>query len=67
MRGLMTSVVDALRHQPALLVIILLNAMVLGAVSWSLRDARNKQHELTTTVLTQLAHSQELLAKCAAR
>jgi hypothetical protein len=59
-----TGVVDALRSQPMVLALIVLNAIVLLAVFWSIKDTREKSHELTKINLEQLAKAQDLLAKC---
>lgn len=51
-------VIEALRAQPALLLLIIFNALFLAAVFFAVRDQRHYQHELMSTML-------QALSKCA--
>jgi hypothetical protein len=57
-------VIDALKNQPMLLAVIILNMLVLGLVFWGIHEQRVENAALTSTLLTQLGNAQELLAKC---
>jgi hypothetical protein len=57
-------VIGALRTQPALLMLILFNALFLGAVFWAVRDQRSYQHEIMKVMLEQNEKAQQLLSRC---
>lgn len=48
-----TSVVDALKSQPMVLAVIVLNIVIFGAIVFAVRDQRAHEHELTKIILTK--------------
>lgn len=46
-----TGVVDAMRGQPMLLAVIVLNVVIFAAVVWGVTEQRKDQQELTKMVL----------------
>jgi hypothetical protein len=57
-------IVDALRGQPALLVLAISQAFFLAAIFWAVRDQRIYQHEITKLMIDQQSRAAEMLAKC---
>lgn len=48
-------VIEALRTQPGLLLVVLVNLLFMAAVFWSVRDQRHYQHEIMTALVQALA------------
>lgn len=57
-------VIEALRSQPALLLLILINALFLGVIAWAVRENRSQQHEIMRALVEQSQKAQELLSRC---
>jgi len=57
-------VVEALKSQPALLMILIFNFLIFGAIFWAVRDQRHYQHEIMTALIAQQAKDADLLSKC---
>jgi len=59
-----TSLIDALKSQPATLAMIVLNIIFIGAVLWDVKGARSEAHQVMQTLLDQNKAAQELLSRC---
>jgi hypothetical protein len=59
-----TDVVDSLKSQPAVLSLVVFNAIFLITVYMSAHEGRQATAEQTKLLLTQMDRAQELLTKC---
>jgi hypothetical protein len=59
-----TDVVDSLRSQPAVLSLVVFNAIFLITVYLSVREGRQATAEQTKQMLAQIDRAQELLTRC---
>lgn len=57
-------IVEALRTQPLLLVLILFNIGVMTMIYFSIRETRSHEFELRKLNLEMLGKAQDLLSKC---
>lgn len=51
--GVVTSIVDALRTQPMLIAILVLNALFVLVIQQGISGARKREHKLLVTVITR--------------
>lgn len=58
------SIVDSLRSQPLILALILLNVMFITMVFFSVKDNREKYHEMLKVLMEQSSKAQEMLSRC---
>ena len=59
-----TSAIDALRNQPILLAVLVLNVIMFVAIAYAVVSNRTAQHEVMKTLLEQNAKATELLSRC---
>lgn len=59
-----TSAIDALRAQPIMLAVLMLNVIMFAAIAYAVTSQRSQQHEVMKTMLDQNSRMVELLAKC---
>jgi hypothetical protein len=59
-----TSVVDAMRGQPMMLAVLVLNAVMLLVIFYGVRHTRETEAVMIGKLIEQNAKAQELLAKC---
>lgn len=59
-----TSIVDAMRAQPLMLAVIVLNAIIITLVYFAITSNRDHQHEIMKALVEQSTKSQELLSRC---
>ena len=59
-----TGVIDALRSQPMMLAVLLLNGLIFLVIFYAVQTNRTAQHEIMKVMLDQNAKSQELLSRC---
>ena len=58
------SVVDTLRSQPLMLTLLVLNALVLAAVTYNVRQERALRYEMTKIDQATISRALELLVDC---
>lgn len=59
-----TSAIDALRTQPVMLAVLMLNVIMFAAIAYAITSQRSQQHEIMKTMLEQNGRMVELIAKC---
>jgi hypothetical protein len=59
-----TSVVDAMKSQPLMLAVIVLNVVIIGLVYLAITANRQQQHIIMEKLVEQNSKAQELLARC---
>jgi len=59
-----TGVIDALRTQPMVIALIVLNFIIIGFVYFSVKDRRDQDHKIMSLLLEQQTKAQELLSRC---
>ena len=59
-----TGIVDAMRAQPVLLFLMVMNVVVFAAVFWSIREERQMEFEISKMSVEQNSRMQEMLGKC---
>lgn len=59
-----TSAIDALKAQPLMLAVLLLNLLIFLVIFYAVQTNRTAQHEIMKVILDQNAKAQELLARC---
>lgn len=59
-----TSVVDAMRTQPIMLAVLVLNAIIFLAIMYAVRDQRANEKEIVKALLDQNAKQVEMISKC---
>lgn len=55
-----TSIIDALRSQPLVLAVIVLNVVIFGAIVFAVRDQRQHEHEVMKTILEKCLKSADI-------
>lgn len=55
-----TSIVDALKAQPLVLAVIVLNVIIFGAIVFAVRDQRDHEHTIMKTILEKCLKSAEI-------
>jgi hypothetical protein len=58
------SVVEAMRAQPLMLAVIVLNAVIITLVYLAITSNRQAQHEIMKALVEQSTKAQELLSRC---
>jgi len=56
--------IDAMRSQPLMLAVLILNALIFGFVYFGVREQRTQQADLFKQLLDQNHQMSELLSKC---
>jgi hypothetical protein len=59
-----TGIVDAMKNQPMVLALIVLNAIIIAGIYFAVADQRRSQQEIFKLLIANADKAQELLAKC---
>lgn len=59
-----TGIVDAMKNQPMVLALIVLNAIIIFGIYFAVADQRKHQQEIFKLLIANADKAQELLAKC---
>jgi hypothetical protein len=59
-----TGAIDALRSQPMLLGVLLLNIVIFVIIFYAVQGTRAQTHEILKVMIDQNAKAQELLSRC---
>lgn len=59
-----TSAIDALKAQPLMLAVLLLNLLIFLVIFYAVQTNRTAQHEIMKVMLEQNAKAIELLSRC---
>jgi len=62
--GTINAAVDALRHQPMMLFVIVLNVIIIGAIFYTNRESQQADHALISKLYEQHAELSKLLYNC---
>jgi hypothetical protein len=58
------SLIEAVKHQPALLALIVFNVVFIVLIYLGLTEQRNRQHEILKQLISNAEKAQEMLFKC---
>jgi hypothetical protein len=59
-----TGIVDAMKNQPMVLALIVLNAIIIAGIYFAVVDGRRNQQEIFKMLISNAEKAQDLLAKC---
>jgi hypothetical protein len=59
-----TGIVDAMKNQPMVLALIVLNAIIIAGIYFAVTDQRKHQQEIVKMLINTTDKAQDLLAKC---